>query len=139
MQWLHRWGAERLVLVAREAFGTIRFVGCPVPGGFGLLKATAANPITYRALYQVLRLPKTWRWLNPYGWLAKYPIDAATMNRYIRPVLDRREIRTDGRKAIGGVSARHSRLAAQRLARDFRNPILLTWAAEDHVFPLEHA
>ena len=61
------------------------------------------------------------------------------MNSYIRPVLDRREIRTDRRKAIGGVSARHSRLAAQRLARDFRNPILLTWAAEDHVFPLEHA
>ena len=39
MQWLHRRGTERLVLVAREAFGTIRFVGYPVPGGFGLLKS----------------------------------------------------------------------------------------------------
>jgi pimeloyl-ACP methyl ester carboxylesterase len=72
------------------------------------------------------------------GW-RKYPIDARAMNSYIRPVLARREIRWDGRKAIGSVSARHTRAAAQRLAGDFRKPVLLAWASEDHVFPLDHA
>ncbi|SDM62952.1 alpha/beta fold hydrolase [Allokutzneria albata] len=108
----------------------------PTPGGFGLLKATAATPLTYRALYQVLRVRRTWRWRNTYGWLAKYPIDAGTMNSYIRPVLTRRDIRFDGRKAIGSVSERYTRAAAARLTG---LPVLLAWAEEDRVFPLARA
>lgn len=111
----------------------------PTPGGFGLLKAAATTPLTHRALYQVLRLPRTWRWRNTYGWLAKYPIDAATMTSYIRPVLKCPAIRADGRKAIGSVDSRHSKHAAERLVHHFRKPVLLAWAAEDHVFPLSHA
>lgn len=111
----------------------------PSPGGFGLLKATAAHPVTYRALYQVLRLERTWRWRNTYGWMAKYPIEARVMNSYVRPVLERADIRHDGRKAIGSVSARYTRDAARRLVRDFGEPVHFVWAAEDHVFPLAHA
>ncbi|WP_319449697.1 MULTISPECIES: alpha/beta hydrolase [unclassified Mycobacterium] len=127
---------SRLVLASCE---TPDCTWPPTPGGFGLLKATAAYPATYRALYQVLRLQRSWRWRNTYGWLAKYPIDAPAMNGYIRPVLDRREIRFDGRKAIGSVNASYSRAAAIRLPNDFRSPVLLLWATEDHVFPVEHA
>lgn len=111
----------------------------PTPGGFGLLKATAAHPATYRALYQVLRIRRTWRWRNTYGWLAKYPVDARVMESYIGPVLTDATIRVDGRKAIGSVSARYSRAAAAQVAEDFRKPVLLAWAAEDHVFPLANA
>ncbi|PXY35352.1 alpha/beta fold hydrolase [Prauserella flavalba] len=111
----------------------------PSPGGFGLLKATAASAVTYRALYQPLRLRRTWRWRNTYGWLAKYPIDDRAMNSYVRPVLTRPEIRFDGRKAIGAVSAGYTRDAARRLIERRPVPIHLVWAAEDHVFPLEHA
>ncbi|PRX44999.1 pimeloyl-ACP methyl ester carboxylesterase [Prauserella shujinwangii] len=111
----------------------------PTPGGFSLLKATAAHPLSYRALYQVLRWPRSWRWYNTYGWLAKYPIDAATMNSYVRPVLDRRDIRFDGRKAIGAVSARFVQDAARHLTRHRPVPVRMIWAAEDRVFPLDHA
>ncbi|WP_199435199.1 alpha/beta fold hydrolase [Qaidamihabitans albus] len=111
----------------------------PTPGGFGLLKATAAHPASYRTLYQLLRISRTWRWRNTYGWLAKYPIDAHVMNSFVRPVLTDPAIRHDGRKAIGSVSARHSRAAADHLAAHFTKPLLLAWAADDHVFPLTHA
>jgi pimeloyl-ACP methyl ester carboxylesterase len=111
----------------------------PSPGGFGLLKATAANPVTYRALYQVLRLERTWRWPNTYGWLARYPIDPPVMRSYVRPVIEEASIRHDGRKAIGSVSGRYSRAAAKQLAKDFDKPVLMLWATDDHVFPLDHA
>jgi pimeloyl-ACP methyl ester carboxylesterase len=61
------------------------------------------------------------------------------MGSYIRPVLDRAEIRHDGRKAIGAVSARYTQRAAERLTAGFDRPVLLAWAAEDRVFPLAHA
>ena len=126
----------RLVLACCE---TPQRTWPPTPGGFPLLKATAVHPLPYWALYQVLRVRRTWRWRNTYGWLAKYPIDGVTMRSYLDPVLTRPEIRFDGRKAIGSVSARYVRQAAVRLARDFDKPVLLAWAAEDHVFPLSHA
>jgi pimeloyl-ACP methyl ester carboxylesterase len=111
----------------------------PTPGGFSLLKRTAVHPLTYRALYQVLRFPATWRWRNTYGWLAKYPIDDATMRSYVGPVLDDPAIRHDGRKAIGSVDERYSRDAAAGLVQDFDKPIDFLWAAEDRVFPPAHA
>ncbi|WP_181777369.1 alpha/beta fold hydrolase [Amycolatopsis pittospori] len=111
----------------------------PTPGGFRILKATAAHPATYRALYQALRLHRTWRWRNTYGWMAKYPIDTRAMESFIGPVLDDPAIRHDGRKAIGSVSAHYSRDAAARLTIQFAKPVLLAWAEEDRVFPLAHA
>lgn len=111
----------------------------PGPGGFGVLKATAVHPAPYRALYQVLRLRRSWRWRNTYGWLAKHPIAAPVMESYVRPVLHDAGVRADGRKAIGSVSARYSRAAADRIAARFGKPILLAWAGDDHVFPLAHA
>jgi pimeloyl-ACP methyl ester carboxylesterase len=134
--------AEFPQLVSRLVLASCETPDCtwpPTPGGFGLLKATATNPMTYRALYQVLRWQRSWGWRNTYGWLAKYPIDVSAMTSYVRPVLDRREIRFDGRKAIGSVNTCHSRAAAERLAKDFRNPVLLIWAGEDRVFPVDHA
>lgn len=130
---------ERLARLVLATCETPECTWPPTPGGFGLLKATAAHPASYRALYQVLRLPRTWRWRNTYGWLAKYPIEAPAMWSYLRPVLDRAEIRHDGRKAIGAVSARYSRAAAEELVRRFDRPVLLLWAEEDHVFPVAHA
>ncbi|WP_350281601.1 alpha/beta hydrolase [Kribbella sp. HUAS MG21] len=126
----------RLVLSSCE---TPQCTWPPTPGGFPLLKWTAVHPAPYRALYQVLRFPKTWRWRNTYGWLAKYPIDAATMRSFIDPVLTDPAIRHDGRKAIGAVDARYTRAAAQTLAGNFHKPVDFLWAAEDHVFPLTHA
>jgi pimeloyl-ACP methyl ester carboxylesterase len=130
---------ERLGALVLSSCETPECTWPPTPGGFGLLKATAVHPATYRALYQVLRVRRTWRWHNTYGWLAKHPIETAAMESYVRPVIERADIRHDGRKAIGSVSAAYSRTAATQLIADFDKPVLLLWAAEDRVFPLEHA
>ncbi|GAB3474851.1 alpha/beta fold hydrolase [Amycolatopsis cihanbeyliensis] len=110
----------------------------PGPGGFGLLKLAARHPATHRCLYQPLRLSSAWRLPNTYGSLAKYPIEDRVMRGYVRPVLENGPIRFDGRKAIGGVSARFIRQAAQRIPTSFPGPVLCLWAAEDRVFPPEH-
>jgi pimeloyl-ACP methyl ester carboxylesterase len=130
---------ERIARLVLNSCETPECIWPPTPGGFGLLKATAAHPATYRALYQVLRIRRTWRWRNTYGWLAKRPIDARAMESFIGPVLTDPAIRHDGRKAIGSVSARHSRDAAGLLTTRFAKPVLLAWAEEDRVFPLDHA
>ncbi|MCD5422858.1 sigma-70 region 4 domain-containing protein [Rhodococcus pyridinivorans] len=43
VQWLHRRGTERLFLVAREAFGNIRFVGNPLGDALCVLAAAAVE------------------------------------------------------------------------------------------------
>jgi len=111
----------------------------PGPGGFAILKTSAVHPATYWALYQVLRWPPSWRWFNTYGWMAKRPIDAEIMRSYLTPVLTDAAIRHDGRKAIGSVGAQYTRAAATKLADAFGKPIHLVWAADDRVFPVEHA
>lgn len=111
----------------------------PAPGGFALLKAAAVHPATHLALYQPLRAQWTWRWRNTYGWLARYPIDAGTMRSFTRPVLEDRAVRRDGRKAIAAVSATHVRRAAEVLVERGDLPVLLAWAQQDRVFPLDHA
>ncbi|MBA0125851.1 alpha/beta hydrolase [Haloechinothrix sp. YIM 98757] len=111
----------------------------PNPGGFGILKAAARHPVSHRALYQALRWERAWRWRNTYGWLAKYPIDVDAMRSYVRPVITRRDIRLDGRKAISTVSARYSRHAAEQLRQSRPLPVLCMWGAEDRVFALDDA
>ncbi|GAA5132280.1 hypothetical protein GCM10023320_56700 [Pseudonocardia adelaidensis] len=143
---------ERPERIARLVLNSCETPDCswpPGPGGFGLLKAAARRSAarcvaarrsaTHRALYQPLRLPVTWRLPNTYGWLAKRPIDAQVMRIYVRPVLTRPAIRDDGRKAICAVSPHFTRAAAAELRRSFGKPVLLAWAGQDRVFPLEHA
>ncbi|WP_344232771.1 alpha/beta hydrolase [Kribbella hippodromi] len=130
-----------------ERIGSLVLASCetpdctwpPTPGGFPLLKRTAVHPLTYRALYQVLRAPTAWRWRNTYGWLAKYPIDRLTMRSYVDPVLNSSAIRYDGRKAISSVDERFTRSAATSLTTTFGKPIHLIWASADRVFPLAGA
>jgi pimeloyl-ACP methyl ester carboxylesterase len=134
--------ADRPDRIARLVLNSCETPECswpPGPGGFELLRAAARWPATHRALYQALRSPLTWRLPNTYGRLAKYPIDPQVMRSYVRPVLTRRAIRHDGRRAIGAVSPRYVRAAAQGLRRSFGKPVLLAWAGEDHVFPLDRA
>jgi len=130
---------ERITRLVLNSCETPRCSWPPDPGGFGLLKAAARHMTTHRALYQPLRFPATWRWRNTYGWLAKAPIDDRVMHSYVDPVIHDAAIRHDGRKAISGVSARYSRAAADVLARRDDLDALLVWAADDRVFPLDHA
>jgi pimeloyl-ACP methyl ester carboxylesterase len=96
-----------------------------VPGGV----SGAIQPLRIRALR---RLPLA------FGWLAKRPIPAEVTDGWLRPCQTDRAIRADTKRVLAGVDKRHTLAAAERLNR-FDRPVLLAWASEDRVFPLEHA
>ena len=54
---------------------------------------------------------------------------------YTKPSLDPR-IRRDSKKVLQGILPEHTLAAPQRFA-DFDRPVMLAWAANDRLFPLE--
>jgi len=96
-----------------------------VPGALFLLM----QPMRWRALR---RLPIA------FGWLAKRPFDAAVSDSFADPVLSNRAVRDDVIKVLKGISPQHTLAAAEKL-KDFHKPVLLAWAPEDRLFPVEYA
>src|SRR6266566_5276397 len=78
------------------------------------------------------RLPFT------FGWVAKRPIPPAIVDSYLLPSRRDRAVRRDLRRFLRGVHHRHTMVAARSLPQ-FTKPVLLAWAAEDRLFPLELA
>src|SRR6266567_810028 len=78
------------------------------------------------------RLPFT------FGWVAKRPIPPAIVDSYLLPSRRDRAVRRDLRRFLRGVHHRHTLVAARSLPQ-FTKPVLLAWAAEDRLFPLELA
>jgi pimeloyl-ACP methyl ester carboxylesterase len=96
-----------------------------VPGGV----AAAIQPLRLRALR---RLPLA------FGLLAKRRIPHEVTDAWLRPGQTNRAIRRDIARVLAAVDSRHTEAAAQQLP-SFRKPVLIAWAPEDRVFPLEHA
>jgi pimeloyl-ACP methyl ester carboxylesterase len=72
------------------------------------------------------------------GWLAKYPVDTAIVESYVRPVIANAGLRRDLTKVLKGISARYTLEAAEKFG-DFRRPVLLAWAEEDRFFTMRYA
>jgi pimeloyl-ACP methyl ester carboxylesterase len=123
----------RIVLVSCDAFDnfppgltgkTLVLTGKLAPTMFGLFM----QQMRFRALR---RLPLAFGWLTMRG-------DAATA-RWIKPVLEHREIRRDTVRVLRGIAAeRHLMLDAAESLPSFDRPALVVWASEDRVMPLEH-
>lgn len=122
----------RLVITSCEAFDnyppglagkTIGIVG-RLPGGIRFAMAQLK-------LRPLRRLPMT------FGWMTKHGIDDAMMDEWLRPLHTQRAIRRDLTKYIRSVDKRVFEDNAQRL-RGFDRPVLVAWAAEDKLMPLEH-
>jgi pimeloyl-ACP methyl ester carboxylesterase len=127
--------ATRPERIARLILNSCETPGCSwPPRGFELNRWMAVHPAVYALLFQALRAPWSWRLPRAYGRLTKRPIASEVMRGYVRPAIERADIRHDGRKAIGAVSERYSRAAAEVLADGERPPTLLLWGAEDDVF-----
>jgi pimeloyl-ACP methyl ester carboxylesterase len=73
-----------------------------------------------------------------YGRLAKYPMERAVMQSYIRPIAVSRGIRRDLGKAFRGIANRYT-VAAARTFSTFDRPVLLAWADEDFFFLKKYA
>ena len=77
------------------------------------------------------RLPLAFGWLTMRG-------DAATA-RWIKPILERREIRRDTVRVLREIAAhRHLMLDAAEGLPGFDRPALVVWASQDRVMPPEH-
>ncbi|MHA6621110.1 alpha/beta fold hydrolase [Pseudonocardia sp. DLS-67] len=129
-------GAERvarMVLVACEAFdnyppgiaGRLLVLTARIPGGLALL----AQLLRFRA---VRRAPGGW------GWMSKRPVPDDVMDEWFRPVRTQAAVRRDLATYGRSRPAREVLLAWAERNRSFAGPVLVVWAAEDRLMPVEH-
>jgi pimeloyl-ACP methyl ester carboxylesterase len=105
--------------------GRVAALAARMPGGY----LAALKPMRIKALR---RLPMT------FGLMSKRPIPDAMFERWLEAALSRPEIRRDLRKYAGDTrrGRRQLEVASDRLTR-FGKPVLVAWAAEDKVMPIE--
>ena len=108
------------------------------PPIFRFLSVTAKLPGSSWLIGQTLRIKRLQRLPVTFGWLTKRPIADDVMSAYVEPLLSSPEIRRDARRVLAAVSKRYTLEAAEQL-RGFERPVLLPWAVEDRVFPLDLA
>ena len=123
----------RIALVSCDAFDNLP----PGLTGKALVLSGKLPPTLFGLFMQQLRLRPMRRLPLAFGWLTKRGDDATA--RWIRPVLEQREIRRDAVAVLRGIAADRGVLleAAERLAA-FDRPALVVWAEGDRVMPPDH-
>jgi pimeloyl-ACP methyl ester carboxylesterase len=123
----------RLVLVSCEAFenyppglpGRLAAISARVPGGVAIMRRT----LLWRPLRQLPML---------FGNMSKRGVPDQVMRDWLQP-LAWREIRRDYRKYAGDTArGKRDLLAASAALSTFDRPVLVAWAIEDRIMPLEH-
>lgn len=124
----------RAVLVSCDAFDNFP----PGLTGKTLVFAGKLPPRMFGLIMEQMRLRPLRQAPFAFGWLTKRG-DAATA-RWVKPVLEQREIREDAVRLLRTLAA--SARAALGEAADklpgFDHPVLVAWAADDRVMPPEH-
>jgi pimeloyl-ACP methyl ester carboxylesterase len=123
---------SRVVLTPSDSFE--RFL----PPPFALLPAASRLPGAVWLLVQLMRVRALHRLPIAFGWVAKRPIPPDVVDSYLQPSRDDAAIRDDLARFLRGVDNRYT-LAAARELRQFTKPVLLAWASEDRLFPLQLA
>jgi pimeloyl-ACP methyl ester carboxylesterase len=72
-----------------------------------------------------------------YGWVTKRLPEKAVIDSYLNPGRASRGVRRDLAKVFGSVHAKYTLEAAEKL-KSFDKPVLLAWASEDKLFPIEY-
>ena len=123
----------RLVLVSCEAFenyppglpGRLAAISARLPGGVTIMRGA----LLVRRLRQ---LPMT------FGSMSKRHVPDEVMQEWLRPLADRK-IRRDYKKYAGDTKrGRRDLLAATDALKSFDRPVLVVWATEDRIMPIEH-
>jgi pimeloyl-ACP methyl ester carboxylesterase len=122
----------RLVLTSCDAFETFP------PSPFGFLRWLPLIPGAVWLVAQSLRLSFVQRLPIGYGLLVRDKLDAAIARSFVRPAALSRDVRRDLAKVLRGVSTRYTLDAARRFSA-FDRPVLLAWAGDDRLFPLDLA
>jgi pimeloyl-ACP methyl ester carboxylesterase len=129
------WDARvgRLVLASCETYdnyppglpGRVAALAARLPGGL----AAVLKPLRLRALR---RLPMT------FGLMSKRPIPDELVDQWLEPALSQPAIRRDLRKYAGDTREGRRQLAgANSRLPGFGKPVLVAWAAEDKVMPIQ--
>jgi pimeloyl-ACP methyl ester carboxylesterase len=109
------------------------------PGLPGRTLAFAAKlPGGVNAAMQQLRVRALRRTPFAFGRMAKHPIPDATVDDWLRPLQTQRAIRRDLTKYLrSGKVSRQALFDATGNLGSFDRPVLVVWAREDRVMPLE--
>jgi pimeloyl-ACP methyl ester carboxylesterase len=108
------------------------------PPVFASMPTVARIPGSLWLLAQLLRIRALHRLPIAFGWVAKRPVPREIADSYLEPSRRSKAVRDDLRRFLRGVHRRHT-LAAARAFPTFTKPVLLAWAREDRLFPLELA
>lgn len=122
----------RVVLTPSDSFE--RFF----PPVFTPLPKLARVPGAVWLLTQAMRARPLHRLPMAFGWVAKRPIPPEVVDSYLLPSRQSAAIRADLGRFLRGVHRRHTLAAARELGR-FTKPVLLAWAREDRLFPVDLA
>src|SRR5919198_4900561 len=138
-------GAITQLLMTRQSERVGRVVLTPsdslerfFPPLFAPLPVLARVPGAMWALAQLLRARPAQRLPFTFGWVAKRRIPPDILDSYLLPSRRDPAIRADLRRFLRGVHRRHT-LAAARSLPAFTKPVLLAWAEDDRLFPVELA
>jgi pimeloyl-ACP methyl ester carboxylesterase len=129
------WDARvgRLVLASCETYdnyppglpGRVAALAARLPGGL----AAALKPLRFKALR---RLPMT------FGLMSKRPVPDELIDQWLEPALTNPAIRGDLRKYAGDTrEGRRQLVRANSRLSGFGKPVLVAWAAEDKVMPIQ--
>ncbi|WTX00823.1 alpha/beta hydrolase (plasmid) [Streptomycetaceae bacterium NBC_01309] len=123
----------KAALVACEAFDNYP------PGLPGrALHSAARLPGGLFLVAQILRWAPFQRLPMTFGWMAKRAIPPHVVRAWTQPARANRRIRRDLRSYVLGLPDKR---ALEQLGRDatrFDKPVLVVWASEDRVMPVEH-
>jgi pimeloyl-ACP methyl ester carboxylesterase len=134
-------GAISQLVVARhpERVGRVVLVSCDAfevfpPRLFGYLKLTARTPGGTFLAAQSLRSRLVRRLPITYGWVSHAPLDRATGDSYVRPLIRSRGTRRDANKVLRSLHPRHTLAASERFPA-FDRPVLVVWGEDDRISP----
>lgn len=124
---------SRVVLVSCDAFDNFP----PGLTGKALVLTGKLPPALFGLFMQQMRLRPLRRLPIAFGWLTMRA--DATTARWIKPVLEQREIRRDAVRMLRAAAAEPDLLleAAEDLP-SYDRPALVVWASEDRVMPPQH-
>jgi pimeloyl-ACP methyl ester carboxylesterase len=122
----------RLVLTSCEAFDNYP---PGIPGRLLCLLARVPGGLAITA--QMLRVGPMRRLPITFGAMSKRPVPAEVIKDWLQP-LRQHEIRRDLRKYLTQVPSKTQLLEWAERQRAFTRPVLIAWASEDRLMPLEH-
>lgn len=109
-----------------------------LPQPFTALGVLARVPGSIRPFTELMRIRALHRLPLAFGLVAKRPVPPEIADSYLLPSRDSAAIRKDLRRFLITARRRYTLEAARHFA-DVRVPVLLAWAREDRIFPIEFA